>query len=60
MRDPRVVTRLHANVAETLRDRKADPRDAAVVALAAAGKLRTVFGWRKAVAAQEAAEAAAG
>jgi hypothetical protein len=47
VRDPRLVKRLHANIAETLRGRNADPRDAAVVALAAAGKLRTVFDWRQ-------------
>jgi hypothetical protein len=45
--DARLVRHLHAGVAEALRSRNVDPRDAAMVALAAAGKLRTVFGWRQ-------------
>jgi len=47
VRDPRLVERLHAVVAEVLRGHTVDPRDAAMVALAATGELRTVFGWRK-------------
>lgn len=47
VRDPLIVGRLHAQVADALRSRTVDPRDAAMVALAAAGELRTVFGWRQ-------------
>jgi hypothetical protein len=45
VRDPRVVKRLAAMVSAALRDPvgQVDPRDAALVALAAAGDLKTVF-----------------
>lgn len=44
--DPLLVGRLHATVAEVVRARTADRHDAALVALAATGELRTVFGRR--------------
>lgn len=47
VRDPLLVGRLHARVAKALRSRTVDPSDAAMVALAAAGGLHTVFGWRQ-------------
>ncbi|GAA4472356.1 GOLPH3/VPS74 family protein [Phytohabitans houttuyneae] len=47
VRDRRLIDQLHARVAEALRARTVDSRDAATVALAAAGQLRTVFGWRQ-------------
>lgn len=47
VRDPLLVGRLHAQVAKALRSLTVDQRDAATVALAAAGELHTVFGWRQ-------------
>lgn len=47
VRDPLLIGHLRARVAEVLRARTVDPRDAAMVALAATGELRTVFGWRQ-------------